>query len=502
MGAETASRCPGTLASVTQASAPAPPEGVDYTRKWYVLIAIGMAIFLGTIDGSIVNVALPTLADEFGTTFGIVQWVSLAYLLTQATLTLGFGRLGDMIGKKQIFTAGFAVFTVFSVLAGLAPSVEWLIAARVLQAVGAAMIFALGFAITTEAFPPSERGKALGINGATVSLGIIIGPVLGGLLIDAASWRWIFLVNLPIGIIGIITAIRFVPNTRPKGSQRFDWIGAIVFFFAFLAFLGSLTYGQEAGFADPIVLGGLALSVLLFGVFIAVELHVEDPMLDLSVFTNRNFSVNLTTGFLQFVCISGLLLILPFYLQDVLGYDARGVGLLLAAVPVTLGLTSPVSGALSDRLGTRPVTVAGLAITAIGFAVAAWLYDLDTTAIEFILAGAIIGVGIGVFQSPNNSAILGEVPQERLGVTSGMLTINRIGGSIVGIAVLGTVWATRTTAYAGGGTAESAPAAAQAAGLSDTLLVAVALTLVGLVLGAAAWALDRRDARTAVPSRA
>ncbi len=272
------------------ANRPQPPEGVDYSRKWYVLIAIGMAIFLGTIDGSIVNVALPTLADEFGATFGVVQWVSLAYLLTQATLTLGFGRLGDMIGKKQIFTAGFTVFTVFSVLAGLAPTIELLIAARVLQAVGAAMIFALGFAITTEAFPPSERGRALGINGATVSLGIIIGPVLGGLLIDAASWRWIFLVNLPIGIIGTITAIKFVPNTRPRGSQRFDWLGAVIFFFAFLSFLGALTYGQESGFSDPGVLGGLAAAVLLLAVFIRVELSVPDPMLDLSVFRNRNFN--------------------------------------------------------------------------------------------------------------------------------------------------------------------------------------------------------------------
>lgn len=478
----------------------APPEGVDYDRKWLVLIAVGMAIFLGTIDGSIVNVALPTLAEEFSTTFGVVQWVSLGYLLTQATLTLGFGRLGDMVGKKPIFTAGFAVFTLFSVLAGLAPSIELLIAARVLQAVGAAMVFALGFAITTEAFPASERGKALGISGATVSLGIIVGPVLGGLLIDVASWRLIFLVNLPIGIIGTITASRFVPHTRPAGRHRFDWPGAVLFFLAFLSFLGSLTFGQDAGFGDPVVLVGFVLAACLFGLFIAVELHSPEPMLDLGVFRNRNFSVNLVTGFMQFVCISGLLLILPFYLEKVLGYEPRNVGLLLAAIPIALGISAPISGTLSDRLGTRPVTVAGLLVTASGFLLAAFLFGLDTEAWQFILPGAIIGTGVGIFQSPNNSAILGEVPPHRLGITSGMLTINRISGSIVGIAVLGTVWATRTTAYAGGGTAESAAPEFQAAGLSDTLVVATVLTVVALGIGTWAWIRDRKDHRTTVRS--
>jgi EmrB/QacA subfamily drug resistance transporter len=470
-----------------------PPEGVDYSRKWLVLVAIAMAIFLGTIDGSIVNVALPTLADEFDTSFGVVQWVSLGYLLTQATLTLGFGRFGDMVGKKPIFTAGFGVFTIFSVAAGLAPTIELLIIARVFQAVGAAMIFALGFAITTEAFPPWERGKALGINGTVVSVGIILGPVLGGLLIDAASWRWIFLVNLPIGLVGIFTALRFVPNTKPAGQQRFDWVGAILFCIALLALLGSLTYGQEAGFSDGLVISGLVLAVIAFAAFIVTELRVPEPMLDLELFRNRNFSVNLTTGFLQFLSISGLLLLLPFYLTNVLGYDVREVGLLLAAIPVTLGITAPISGSISDRFGTRPVTVAGLAISAGGFFLAYLLFGDMTSAAEFIVAGAVIGVGVGIFQSPNNSAILGSVPQSRLGITSGMLTITRITGSIIGIAVLGTIWATRTTGYAGGGTAESAPAEAQAMGLTDTLVVVTVVSLVALSLGAWAWVRDRRE---------
>lgn len=467
------------------------PEGVDYSRKWLVLVAVAMAIFLGTIDGSIVNVALPTLADEFETSFGVVQWVSLGYLLTQATLTLGFGRLGDMIGKKPIFALGFGIFTTFSVLAGLSPSIVLLILARVFQAIGAAMIFAMGFAITTEAFPPSERGKALGINGSMVSLGIIIGPVLGGLIIDATNWRWIFLVNLPIGIIGTITAIKFVPNTKPRATQTFDWFGAILFLVAFLSFLGALTYGQEAGFSDPVVLAGLLAAVLVFVSFVAVERRVHQPMVDLSLFTSGDFSVNLLTGFLQFVSIAGLLILLPFYLSDTLGYTIRETGFLLAAIPITLGILAPLSGALSDRLGTRPVTVAGLVVSLVGYVVARFVYGVDTSAAGFVIVGLIVGAGIGLFQSPNNSAILGSVPRERLGITSGMLTINRITGQIVGIAVIGTIWATRTSAYAGGETAESAAPIYQAKGLSDTLVVIIVLMVVAIAVALAAWRRDR-----------
>jgi EmrB/QacA subfamily drug resistance transporter len=469
-----------------------PAAGVDYSRKWLVLVAIAMAIFLGTIDGSIVNVALPTLADDFDTSFAVVQWVALSYLLTQATLTLGLGRLGDIVGKKLIFTSGFAVFTVGSVLAGLSPTIQWLIGARVVQAVGAAMIFALGFAIVTEAFPPSERGKALGINGTMVSLGIIAGPILGGLIIEATDWRWIFFVNLPIGIVGTITAIRFVPNTRPKGGQRFDFAGAGLFFIALLAFLLALTHGQEAGFTDPAVLAGLAVAAVTFIAFIAVERRVVEPMVDLSLFASRDLSVNLVTGFATFVAISGLLLLLPFYLTDVLGFSPSEVGLLLGAIPISMGVVAPFSGSMSDRIGSRPVTVAGLSFMAAGYLLASFVFGIDTAVIAFILIGFVLGVGVGIFQSPNNSAVLGSVPPSRLGITSSMLSINRITGSITGIAVLGTIWAARTTAYAGGGTAESAPASAQAAALSDTMTVTAVLMGAMLLLGIWAWRSGQR----------
>jgi EmrB/QacA subfamily drug resistance transporter len=479
-----------------------PPEGVDYSRKWFVLAAIAMAIFLGTIDASIVNVALPTLVDEFDTTFAVAQWVVLSYMLTQTVLVLGIGRLGDMTGKKPIFVSGFIVFTVGSVLAGLSPTIVWLIAARVVQAVGAAMIFALGFAITAEAFPPSERGKALGINGTMVSLGIMAGPIIGGLILEATDWRWIFFVNIPIGIIGTATAARFIPNTRPAGGQRFDWAGAGLFFVALLALLVGLTGGQELGFLSPFVLASFGISAVAFVVFIAVERRVEQPMLDLTLFGSRDLSVNLVTGFLSFFALSGLLLLTPFYLTDVIGLSPRQIGFVLGAIPISMGIVAPLSGTLSDRIGSRPVTVAGLATMTVGYVGAAILFEGATTAVAAIVVGLIVGFGMGVFQSPNNSAILGAVPQDRLGVTSGMLTINRTTGGLTGIAILGTLWAARTVAYAGGGTAADAPADAQAAALSDTMVFGAGILGLALILGLWAWHSGKDVTRvTAPPAR-
>ncbi len=470
-----------------------PPEGVDYSRKWFVLIAIAMAIFLGTVDGSIVNVALPTLVDEFETTFSVAQWVVLAYLLTQTSLTLMFGRLGDMIGKKPIFTAGFSVFTIGSVLAGLSPTIEFLIAARVVQAVGASMIFALGFAITTEAFPPSERGKALGINGTTVSLGIMAGPIIGGIILEATDWRWIFFVNLPIGIIGTITAIKFVPNTKPKGGQRFDFLGAGTFFVGLLTFLLALTMGQNIGFSEPRILGMFTVSVAALAAFVAVERRVAQPMLNLALFKSRDLTVNLITGFIGFFALSGMILLVPFYLTDVIGLSPRGIGFVLGAIPITMGIVAPMSGTLSDRIGSRPVTVVGLALMTIAYAIAGFWFEGATTALVVVIVGLIIGLGFGIFQSPNNSAILGSVPHDQLGVTSGMLTINRTTASLTGIAVLGALWAARTTVYAGGGEVANAPAAAQAAALADTMIVAAVLVGMALLLALWAWRSKRHE---------
>lgn len=463
------------------------------------MVAIAMGIFLGTIDGSIVNAALPTLVDELGTSFAAVQWVVLGYLLTLASLTLGIGRLGDMTGKKPIYTAGFALFTFGSMLCGLAPSVGFLIGFRVVQGLGAAMIFALGFAIITEAFPREERGRALGITGSIVSIGIAIGPALGGIIIDALSWRWIFLVNLPVGVIGVWTAMRFIPAVQPPGGQRFDFAGAAAFFVTLLSVMLGLTLAQDLGFSHGAVVGLLVLFVVALGAFVAIERRVVQPMLDLDLFRNRLLSVNLVTGWMSFIAIAGLLVLVPFYLQNVLGYDVRTMGQLLAITPIALGLAAPLSGSLSDRIGPRPVLVFGLATM-----VAAYLglstLDTDTSTLGYILLSLPVGLGIGIFQSPNNSAVMGAVPPNRLGVTSGMLTITRITGQITGIAVLATVWSARVGAAGGVGDPTESAAAAQVAGLQDTMRIVAGMLALALALAVWGWLQERRLNAAPVPA--
>ena len=472
---------------------------IDYSRKWYVMAAVAMGIFLATIDGSIVNVALPTLVHALDTNFATVQWVVLAYLLTLATLLLLVGRLADIHGKKRIYATGFVVFTIGSVLCGLSQNVYMLIAMRVVQAVGASMVLALGPALITEAFPDSERGQALGISGAIVSIGIIAGPTIGGVLIEQLSWHWIFFVNVPIGILGTIMVYRFVHNIPPRGERKFDYWGAATLFVSVLSLLLALTLGQDAGFTSPRILALFATWLVFLVAFIVVEMRASVPMLDLRLFRNTLFSVNLSTGFLVFMAIAGTILLLPFYLQNGLGYSVQTVGLMLAVLPVALGIMSPIAGSVSDRIGVRPVTIAGLVLMVIGYLASSTLSQ-DTTLTGYILRLVPIGMGIGIFQSPNNSAIMGAAPRSQLGVASSLLAVTRTLGQTTGIAIFGAIWATRVAAYSGGpvaGGATEASPALQVAALQDTYRFIAVLMFVGLMLAVVGAWYEHRAARRA-----
>jgi len=321
-----------------------------------------MGTFLATVDSSIVNVALPTLVKNFDTKFAVVQWIVLSYLLTLATLMLSIGRLADMIGKKPIYLGGMVLFTIGSLLCGLSPSVYWLIGFRILQAIGAAMMVALGTGILTEAFPPEERGKALGMAGGIVSIGIITGPTLGGVLIDLISWHWIFFVNIPVGIIGSFLVMHYLPNTKPLRGQHFDFFGAGTLFISLIAFLLALTIGQKFGFTDRKIVSLFIIWAIFFMLFLLAELCSRQPMVDFRLFKNILFSLNLFTGFISFVSIGGIILLMPFYLENVLSFSPHQVGLLMAVVPLAAGFTSPIAGMLSDRFGTRRISTIGLTL--------------------------------------------------------------------------------------------------------------------------------------------
>ena len=475
----------------------------DYQRKWFIMAAIGMGIFLATFDGSIVNVALPTLVKTFNTPFAVVQWVVLSYLLTLATLMLSIGRLADIIGKKPIYLTGMVLFTLSSLLCGLAQTVYLLIAFRILQGIGAAMMMALGTGILTEAFPLQERGKAMGIVGSIVSVGIIAGPTLGGLLIDLISWHWIFFVNLPIGMVGSLMVYHFLPRGKIRKEQRFDFYGAAALFISLMAFLLALTLGQQRGFTNRFIISlftGWGFFLLLF---LWIEFRIDQPMVDMNLFRNKIFSLNLFTGFLIFVSLGGVILLMPFYLQNVLGYTPHQVGLLLVTVPLSAGIISPISGSLSDRYGSRKISTIGLFLILAGFSSLLTL-STHTTSLAYILCYLPVGIGIGTFQSPNNSTIMSAAPPEKLGLASSLLSLTRTLGQTSGIAALGAFWVSRVAAYAGEkfamGSVHTSPLA-EVAALHDTIYVVMGFILLALLLSLCALICARKEAKSENTSR-
>lgn len=464
-------------------------SNVKRVNKWMVLISVSMGVFLATIDGSIVNIGLNTLVNDLGQPLAVVEWVVLAYMLTVATLMLTVGRLSDMIGKKILYLAGIIIFTIGSGLCGIAPTVYWLIGFRVLQAVGAVLVMAIGMAIVTENFPPQERGKALGVMGTMVSLGIITGPTLGGLILQSLSWHWLFFVNLPVGLIGVFMVARFIPNDAKRTRQEFDFAGASLMFIFLAALLFALSISQHRGFNNPLVFGLLALAVSSFVAFIMVETRSSHPMINLKMFRNRQFSINLITGFMVFLCTAGLALLFPLYLLNILHYDPQHAGLMLAVTPLCVAIVAPLSGALSDRTGSRPITTLGLLVLIMGYLAVSTLSE-DTTTWGFLLRFIPVGIAIGLFQSPNNSAIMGSVARENLGVASGLLSLTRTVGQTTGIAVLSAFWENRVAFYQGSfieSGATFAQIANQVAGLVDTVHLSIAVLVLAFLISA--WAL-------------
>ncbi len=467
------------------------------------MAAVAIGIFLATVDGSIVNLAMPTLEKALSTDFAMVQWVVLAYLLVITTLTLSMGRLGDMLGKKGIYLTGFIIFTLGSLLCGISPNIELLILSRIFQGVGASMIMALGAAIVTEAFPPYERGRSMGLIGTIVSIGVVTGPVLGGLILARFTWHWIFFVNLPVGIVGIGMVMRHVPDIKPVRGQKFDFPGAIFFFVSLLALLVGLTMGQRMGFFHPYMISLYVIWFVFLVLFLVVEMRVKHPMLDLHIFQNGHLSINVITGFMSFLSAAGVFVLMPFYLENILHQDKGSMGLLMSVVPIMLGIVSPRAGRLSDKWGTRPLTNLGLIILSLGFLGVSTL-QADTSPLGYALRFIPVGIGMGLFHSPNNSAIMGSVPRHQLGIASGLLSITRTLGQTVGVAVLGALWASRVLGLSGSGATTSPTGAsviAQVEGLQFTFLVVA--SIIGLAWLLSLWGLQRnRRSRRPVSSTA
>jgi EmrB/QacA subfamily drug resistance transporter len=446
--------------------------------RWGVLLAIGLGTFMSALDGSVVNIVLPVVRQDFGASVAAVEWVITIYLLVVSGLLLSVGRLGDLRGHRSVYATGFVVFLLGSALCGLAPSVGFLIGARGAQALGASMLFANSPAILTKSFPAEMRGRALGLQATMTYLGLTVGPSIGGWLTTALGWRSVFYINLPVGLLALVLALRFVPRDAGSGAaEGFDLRGAVTFTAGLVALLLALNQGHAWGWAAPATLGLLAASVVLLIAFLRHERRVPSPMVDLSLFRRRTFSAAAGSALLNYVCVYTLLFLMPFYLLQARGLSPAEAGLLLTAQPLLMAAVAPISGTLSDRIGTRLPSVLGMGLFAAGLFLLSRL-ALDTP--YLVVAGmlAVAGLGIGIFVSPNNSALMGAAPAHRQGIAAGILALARNVGMVIGVGLAGAVF---TTVLGPGGAGE-APAIVEAMRVS--YLLAGGLAVVGMGVAA------------------
>jgi EmrB/QacA subfamily drug resistance transporter len=457
--------------------------------KWTVLALVGTGVFMCTLDTSIVNVSLPTIARHFDVPLGPeVEWVIVAYLVVIAASLLTIGRLADHVGQRRPWLAGLTIFTLGSALCGASPSLAALIAARALQGVGGALLMAVSPAMLTGAFPREERGRALGLNAMIVAFGVSAGPSLGGVLTEHGSWRWIFYVNVPIGVAGLVASARLLDRDGRRGRGRFDVAGAILFAVALGALTAGLSIGNDVGWRSPITLGLIAIGVVAGAIAAWHERRSDCPLLDPSLLRDRVFASATASLVLSFLAAFAVGFLMPFYLEELRGSAPARTGLLMTPFPITVAVVAPFSGRMADRIGTRGLASTGMAFLAVGLALIARL-DATSSVLAIVLAQVVAALGSGLFQSPNNSAIMGAAPRERQGVAAGMLATGRVVGQTLSVALAGAVFTTLGGAAAGralaGGARTPANVDTFVRGFHWALTVSAILAAVGAVISLA-----------------
>jgi len=411
-------------------------------QKWLVLIAIGASTFMSALDTSVVNTVLPVINQSFGSEIATVEWVVTIYLLIVSGLLLSFGRLGDMRGHKSIFLIGFTIFITSSALCGWAPSIGALIAFRGLQALGAAMLASNSPAILTKNFPASQRGQALGLQATMTYLGLTTAPSLGGWLTDLISWRSVFYINVPVGLIAFILSWKFIPQDRKTENQeRFDLPGAGVFLAGLIALLLGLNQGYAWGWTSLPILSLILIAGFFLAIFIIVETRSPSPMLDLNLFKNRVFSASTISAILNYIAVFSILLLLPFYLIQGREFSPSQAGLILSIQPIIMAIVAPISGGISDRIGTRIPSILGMLILSLGLILMSRLGP-NSPIYEIGIALGIVGLGTGTFISPNNSSIMGSAPGQRQGIAAGILATARSTGMVLGVGLAGAIFTT------------------------------------------------------------
>jgi EmrB/QacA subfamily drug resistance transporter len=462
------------------------PQTEGNHQKWLVLAAIGASTFMTALDTSVVNTVLPVIRTAFDSDVATIEWVVTIYLLVVSGLLLSFGRLGDLRGHKPVFLLGFGIFIFSSALCGFSPSAPALIAFRGLQALGAAMLAANSPAILTKSFPASQRGQALGLQATMTYLGLSVAPSFGGWLTDWLSWRAVFYINVPVGLMAFWLSAQFIPKDRPgERTERFDFTGAALFMAGLVALLFALNQGHAWGWTSPSILALLLVAISLLAAFVRVETRRPNPMLDLSLFSNRVFSASVASAVLNYMALFSILFLLPFYLLQGRGLSPSQAGLILTAQPIVMAIVAPVSGTLSDRIGVQLPSVLGMAILSAGLFMLSRLGP-ESSLWSVALALAVAGLGTGTFISPNNSALMGSAPPYRQGIAAGILATARSVGMVLGIGLSGAIFTTVM--------ANSQSTAAFFTATRASFLAAAVLAILGVLTSAIRGA-ERRQLR-------
>ena len=404
--------------------------------KWFALSVTSLGLLLSIMTGTALLIALPAIAGDLRSPIITIIWALMGYMLATTVLVPSIGRVADMIGRKKLFVWGGIVFVIGSMLAGMSQSGTDLLLTRIIQAIGGSLLIANSAAIVTDAFPKSELGMALGINGMLIAVGSAIGPIIGGILTVTIGWRWIFYINIPFA--AIITALGIIwlrdVDKTPRG-EKFDWAGAISFTAGMFFLLYALTEGAIGSWSSPEVIASFVLAAILLPLFIAIESRVKNPMLDLKLFRAKVQSSAYVSSFLNGIARGALIFLLIFYLLGIKNMNPFTASLYLIPFAAAMMIISPISGRISDRHGSRILSSLGLLITGIGFLGLAIFIRESMTPLEIVLWAALVGLGSGIFNSPNTNIIMRNVPPERRGIAAGTRTMMNNAGSVISIAV-------------------------------------------------------------------
>jgi MFS family permease len=442
---------------------------------WLAVVAVGFGALMSQVDASIVTLAYPTLQRHFDVSVGAVSWVGLAYLLTTVSTLVVFGRISDMVGRKLIYCYGFFIFLLGSLLCGLAPTLTVLVASRVVQAVGGAMLQANSVAIVVLSVPLGSRTKALGIQAAAQATGLALGPTLGGLMLGVVSWRWLFLVNIPFGLVGLLAALFFIPRSRYLAPARsLDWSGVGLLFVAVAALVGSLSFAKSIGWDSALIIGGL-LSSMAAGIwFYLHEERREDPLISPNLLHDPVIRFGLSGALVSYLVLFALLFLVPFEIERGLLHGTAVAGLCLLSLPLGIAVTAPFAGRVGSLLGElRALVVAGVAASA-GVAI---LGLSERSLTQQVVGLSLTGVGLGLYNTLNNSSVMSAVPVHETGVGSGMLNMGRGIGTVLGLAAGGAL-------FVGLGGSSHVPALVRSA-FHDSCWALAGLCLVAALLGAA-----------------